>query len=74
MNALEKDLSESKLSPAMQRIIRRADVEAEAAGTQEIGVVHVLVGMMQEGGNVAAQLLEEKEVTVEALRKMDFKR
>jgi ATP-dependent Clp protease ATP-binding subunit ClpA len=68
------ELSEGNLSPAMRRIIKRAAVEAEASGTTEIAVVHVLIGMLQEGQNVASQLLAEKEITVESLRLLDFKK
>lgn len=73
-NRVMSELSEGNLSPAMRRIIKRAAVEAEASGTTEIAVVHVLIGMLQEGQNVASQLLAEKEITVESLRLLDFKK
>ena len=70
---MNPELNETKLSPAVLRIIRRAAVEAEASNSPEVGIPHILIGIVQEGRNVGAQLLAEKDVTVEQLRELNFK-
>ena len=62
-----------KLSPTVDRILKRAAIEAEASGKASIEVTHLLVGVIQEGKNVGSQLFAEKEITVEALRQMEFR-
>lgn len=60
-------------SPAVDRILRRAAIEAEATGKASVEVTHLLIGVIQEGKNVGSQLFLEKEITTDALRQMDFK-
>lgn len=67
-------MSETKLSAAVERILKRAAIEAEASQSDTVGVTHLMIGILQEGKNVGAQLLSEKEVTVDQLRALDFRK
>ncbi len=62
-----------KLSPAVERILKRAAIEAESSGKAAVEVTHLLIGVIQEGKNVGSQLFAEKEITTEALRQMEFR-
>lgn len=69
---MNDQLNGTKLSPAVLRIIKRAAVEAESAHEESVTVANLLVAILHEGNNVGAQLFQEKEITVDMLRTLNF--
>lgn len=67
-------MTDYKLSPTTERILRRALVEAESAGKDAIEPTHLLIGVLQEGRSAAALLLQQKQITEQECRDADFKR
>jgi ATP-dependent Clp protease ATP-binding subunit ClpA len=67
-------MTEQPLSPAVKRILQRAQVEAESVGKDAIEPMHLLIGILQEGRNAAALMLTQKSVTEQECRDVDFKK
>jgi len=55
-----------QMRPRLEACLDRAEREAQADGSSEIGTQHLLAGLLAEG--VAAAILEKLGVTVEAIR------
>lgn len=62
------------LSPAVRRILARAQVEAESVGKDQVEPIHLLIGVIQEDRSPAALILQQKEITVQVCRDADFKK
>jgi hypothetical protein len=56
------------LSEECRRILKYAEEEAERVGHGSIGIEHLLLGILQEKGCLAEQLLSEAGVSVAAVR------
>lgn len=67
-------MTDLKFSPATERILRRAQIEAEAVGKSEAEPMHLLIGILQEGRNAAATMLQNKQLSEQELRDADFKK
>ncbi len=57
-----------RLTPRAQRVLTLAGEEAESLRHAEIGVEHLLIGLLREGPGLAARSLRELGVDVEGLR------
>ena len=57
-----------RLTPRAQRVLTLAGEEAESLRHAEIGVEHLLIGLLREGPGLAARALRELQVDVEGLR------
>jgi ATP-dependent Clp protease ATP-binding subunit ClpA len=65
---------EQKLTPVTQRIMARAQIEAESVGKDAIEPTHLLLGILQEGRSAAALLLQQKQIIEQECRDADFKK
>lgn len=55
-------------TPAVERLLKFAEIEAEKSGNKFVGVNHILVGMMLDGNNFGALALREAGFEVTKLR------
>src|SRR4026209_848391 len=63
-----KTPSEITLSPRTKKVIEFAIDEARKLGHSHVGTEHLLLGLVREGGHVAAKVLESLGVTLEKVR------
>jgi ATP-dependent Clp protease ATP-binding subunit ClpB len=61
--------AEPTLARELHKIFDRAEAEAKTLGDAYLSTEHLLVGLMEEKGTAARQLLSAREVDVEALRR-----
>jgi len=57
-----------------ERILRRAQVEAESVGKDAVEPTHLLIGILQEDRSAAALLLQQKGLTIQECLDADFKK
>ena len=55
-------------TPRAKKVLELAIYEGRELGHNYVGTEHILLGMIKEGGGVAAQLLAESDVTLEKTR------
>ena len=51
-----------------QRVMRAAVVEADALHHQDVGLAHLLLGMLREGDASATDLLDQMGIRIEQIR------
>ncbi len=61
--------AEPTLARELHKIFDRAEAEAKTLGDAYLSTEHLLVGLVEEKGTAARQLLSAREVDVEALRR-----
>lgn len=61
-------LSEPTLSGPARAVLDLAEQEAEAGHAPEVGVDHLLLGLLREGGGIAAGVLESFGIALETAR------
>src|SRR5579859_771824 len=61
-------LSEPTLSAPARMVLDLAEQEAQEVHAQEVGAEHLLLGLLREGGGIAAGVLESFGVTLEPAR------
>jgi len=61
-------ISETGLTPSAKRVIELAIDEARHLGHNYIGTEHLLLGLLREGGGVAAHALESLGITIDRVR------
>ncbi len=61
-------LSEPTLSGPARTVLDLAEQEAEASHAPEVGAEHLLLGLLREGGGIAAGVLESFGVALDAAR------
>lgn len=61
--------NELELTPRVKKVVALANDEAQRWGVNYVGTEHLLLGLIREGEGVAAQVLEDLDVTAEAIRK-----
>jgi len=55
-------------SEASQRILSYASEEAARVGRQEVGIEHILLGLLREEGSAAARMLRDHGANIERIR------
>lgn len=55
-------------SEESQRVLSFANEEAAAMGRQQVGIEHMLLGLLRESGCVGAQMLRERGADIERIR------
>lgn len=63
-----------QLSPAVKRILQRAQVEASSVDKECVEPIHLLLAIIQEGRTAASILLREKGLTEQECRDSDLKK
>ncbi len=61
-------MSEPALSAPARAVLELAEEEAQMAHVAEVGTDHLLLGLLREGGGIAAGVLESFGVTLESAR------
>ena len=61
--------AEPTLARELHKIFDRAEAEAKTLGDAYVSTEHLLVGLVEEKGTVARQLLSSREVDLDALRR-----
>ena len=65
-------MNEIPLSPSVERLLLMAKCEAHRTQSDYVFAQHLLVAMSQEGKNLGALMMEQKGITIEQLRALDF--
>lgn len=60
------------LTPAVERVILAAKLEAQRDESRFVDCKHLMIGLIKEGDNLGARLLNDLGVTVDHLRKVDW--
>jgi hypothetical protein len=58
-----------RFTPRARNVVMAAHQEAKAAGNDEVGPVHLVLGMLHDPGSVAAQVIVEQGVSLDDVRR-----
>jgi ATP-dependent Clp protease ATP-binding subunit ClpC len=59
---------DAKLNDKVERVIALAEKQAQAHGHDFVGVEHLLLGLLDLGGGIAAKTLESQGITIDTVR------